>query len=600
MTQSLSVSKSVFLAWGVFIAITSITYLNAGLDYIGQDNDDVMRLVQVRDLLSGQGWFDLNQYRLGLDGGTLMHWSRLVDAPIAGLIILFSLFLQPLAAEATALYVWPLLTALPVIYGFAYSLRAMCGAPGIIIGALCGAIFAFGVGKFGVGAIDHHNVQLAIFALITACLLSPTHHWIGYAFAGFLSTLALAIGAETTPLIAVVCGIVAVSWAITGGVTMRRPTRIFGLSMALFLTIIFYATTPAHQYSTVVCDALSLGFYLIGVAGAVGLYLAAALFSYQSRTIRFIVLAGIGLIVGVVALIIAPNCLSNPLSGLDPFLVKMWLNNVTEARSITAQLSLKPLTSFGFYMVPILAILLCLYRLWVKDRTEQYLKLLVLILCTTLISFIQIRGSIFSTMLGMIPLAVLITQLRLRTHADPKNHLLSLAFVVTVIISLPIAWKAVGTGLSAGISSLNQAPTSSVTTSDLTDMQTNACNTDDALSLLATEPKGLVMGPSNLGVSVLRFTQHRVISAPYHRNELGMLAEIYASTAEPTQAKPLLAQARINYIALCKSDPQVQLSKDSSPNGLYAQLLEGQIPEYLELVEASQGQPIEIYRVKLQ
>jgi hypothetical protein len=599
MTQPSSVSKSVFLAWAVFIAITSISFLKTGVDYIGPDNDDVMRLVQIRDLLSGQSWFDLNQYRLGLDGGTLMHWSRLIDAPIAGLIILFSIFLSPLSAEAVALYIWPLLTALPVINGFAYSLRAMCGASGVIIGALSGAIFAFGVGKFGIGAIDHHNVQLAIFALITACLLSPTHNWLGYAFAGFLAALAIAIGAETTPLVAVVCGIVAISWAIIGGVTMRRPTRIFGLSMALFLTIIFYATTPAHHYSTIVCDALSLGFYAIGVAGAVGLYFAAALFSYQGRTVRFMVLAVIGVFVGAVALMIAPNCLSNPISDLDPFLIEMWLNNVTEARSISAQLSLKPYASFGFYMVPILAIVLCLYRIWMKDRTEQHLKLFVLIFCATLISFIQIRGSIFSTMLGMIPLAVLITELRLKTHANPKNHLLSLAFIITVILSLPIAWKALGTGLSAVLSSQNHIA-SSRTTSPQNGTHGNACNTENALSLLAAEPKGLVMGPSNLGVSILRFTQHRAISAPYHRNELGMLAEIYTSVAEPTKAMPLLAQARINYIALCKADPQVKLSKDRSPNGLYAQLLDGQIPEYLELLEASLGQPIEIYRVKSQ
>ena len=29
-----------------------------------QGNDDYMRLAQIRDWLGGQGWFDLNQYRL--------------------------------------------------------------------------------------------------------------------------------------------------------------------------------------------------------------------------------------------------------------------------------------------------------------------------------------------------------------------------------------------------------------------------------------------------------------------------------------------------------------------------------------------------------
>jgi len=64
-------------------------------DYVGSDDDDVMRLVEVRDLLAGQSWFDLTQYRLGLDGGTLMHWSRLIDLPIAVLIRALRPFMSP-------------------------------------------------------------------------------------------------------------------------------------------------------------------------------------------------------------------------------------------------------------------------------------------------------------------------------------------------------------------------------------------------------------------------------------------------------------------------------------------------------------------------
>ena len=51
------------------------------------DNDSLLRLVEVRDLIAGQSWFDLHQYRMGTVGGLLMHWSRLVDAPIAAIIL---------------------------------------------------------------------------------------------------------------------------------------------------------------------------------------------------------------------------------------------------------------------------------------------------------------------------------------------------------------------------------------------------------------------------------------------------------------------------------------------------------------------------------
>ena len=50
------------------------------------DTDDNMRIMQVRALLHGQGWFDLRQYRMNPPFGENIHWSRLVDLPIAGLL----------------------------------------------------------------------------------------------------------------------------------------------------------------------------------------------------------------------------------------------------------------------------------------------------------------------------------------------------------------------------------------------------------------------------------------------------------------------------------------------------------------------------------
>ncbi|TIV65425.1 MAG: GtrA family protein, partial [Mesorhizobium sp.] len=76
----------------------------------GGDNDNLLRLVEVRDLLAGQGWFDLHQYRMGLEGGFVMHWSRLVDAPIAVIVLAASALTgsRPLA-EDVAQVLWPAL-----------------------------------------------------------------------------------------------------------------------------------------------------------------------------------------------------------------------------------------------------------------------------------------------------------------------------------------------------------------------------------------------------------------------------------------------------------------------------------------------------------
>src|SRR5260370_3100474 len=53
------------------------------------DADDAMRLVQVREFLSGRGWFDLHETRLNPPAGYDTHWSRLVAAGLAGPLSVF-------------------------------------------------------------------------------------------------------------------------------------------------------------------------------------------------------------------------------------------------------------------------------------------------------------------------------------------------------------------------------------------------------------------------------------------------------------------------------------------------------------------------------
>ena len=594
MTEPLNLNKTVALFWLITIIVLTFAFLRFSTDYVGTDNDDILRLVQVRDFLSGQSWFDLQQYRLGLDGGTLMHWSRLIDAPIAFLIVVFSNFTQAETAEAIALFIWPLLTTLPVIYGFAAATGAISGQKGVVIGAFGAIAFIFGSGKFAPGSIDHHNVQLAIFALITAILLYKNYPWISYAFAGFLSALALAIGAETTPLIAAVCAIIAVTWAWYGGKTLRRPARIFSLSMGLSLTLIFFGTTPPHLYGHVVCDTLSMGFYALGITGSAGLFFATALLSYQSRIIRFISLGAIGAAVILVALIVAPQCLQSPLASLDPLLVEMWLNNITEAQSILILLNVKPWSALGYYMVPLLSIVLCIVKISKQQQAEQHLKLLVLIILATAISLLQVRAMIFSNLIAMIPMLALVSELRAKTHLEPKNVKFAATFILSAFVSVPIFWMMIGTGLtklSAG--EINTAPKTQTS-----DKLQNNCTTASAYEILANEPKGVVSGPSNLGASILRFTHHRAIAGPYHRNQSGLLAEINSSLATPLEAEKILRDAQVTHIAFCTRDPQVTLTARKAGDGLYANLAKGEMPDYLEIIDETANSALQIYRLK--
>ena len=81
------------LAW-LFIAADLIIKNWTATGLTLSDTDDAMRLVQMRDFLAGQGWFDLREPRLGPTLGYESHWSRLIDAGLAGLFVLFHQFVD--------------------------------------------------------------------------------------------------------------------------------------------------------------------------------------------------------------------------------------------------------------------------------------------------------------------------------------------------------------------------------------------------------------------------------------------------------------------------------------------------------------------------
>ena len=64
------------------------------------DTDDAMRLAQLRDWLAGRGWYDLTQPRVQPPLGYELHWSRLIDAGLAGTLWIFGLVLRSRARRA--------------------------------------------------------------------------------------------------------------------------------------------------------------------------------------------------------------------------------------------------------------------------------------------------------------------------------------------------------------------------------------------------------------------------------------------------------------------------------------------------------------------
>ncbi|NYJ13613.1 hypothetical protein GGI64_004697 [Rhizobium leguminosarum] len=577
------------IAYSVILAtILLVTKFFTATDYVGPDNDDGMRLIEVRDFLAGQGWFDLMQYRLGLGGGTLMHWSRLIDLPIASLIWFFGLFAPHETAEALALAVWPVSLVLPAMLAMAVAGRRIGGIAGMHICLGMTGLAIYTGNRFAPGAIDHHNAQLALVATMVAMLLDPERRGWSYAVAGIAAAVAIAIGAETTPFVAAVCLTIALLWAWEGD-KFAAAAKAFGLALAVAISILFVATVPPRLYSTVTCDNLSLGYYSLAAIGG-GLLLFSAVFASRlSRPLRFAALGLVGAGVLGSAMVIAPQCLSDPLAGLDPMLVELWLRNVSEAQSAFVLLRTDPFSIGGFYAAGLFAIAVCIFRIVRRDRMQIHLVLLFLLITSWAIALVQVRGSVFSNLIAILPLALLIIDIRRISNSDSENVAAAFVYIVTVLASVPAAW-ALGGGLAAlqmGNGAQKQATEKVL-----------SCTSRQALAPLAGLPAGLVSAPSEMGVPILRFTQNRVLSAPYHRNQGGMLTELHIGLAEPQEAEAFLKGADVTVLGFCPGDLQTREIAKLKPDGLYAELGKGNIPPYLEPLPKAADVGVQFFRYR--
>src|SRR5690606_19155064 len=155
-------------------------------------------------------------------------------------------------------------------------------------------------------------------------------------------------GAETVPFVAVACLCVSLQWVWHGGI-MAPGTRSFGLALTPATSAAFFLTVPPTAYGTVTCDRLSLGFYALSAMG--GVLLAAATWMPLNGSFRgrLALAAALGAMLFLAACGIAPQCLASPLAGLDPLLVTLWLDAVTEAQSFADILLREPHVVGGYY-----------------------------------------------------------------------------------------------------------------------------------------------------------------------------------------------------------------------------------------------------------
>lgn len=547
-----------------------------------EDNDDAMRVLQVRDWLAGQAWFDVSQHRLNPPQGGDMHWSRLADLPLATLMApLMALFGSEWGTKYAAFLAPPLLGVVYVLLG-ARTAASLAGKDAFIPGIFMVACAPAALAYFLPGRVDHHGLQMmlivgAIWGLFAGGQMAA-------ALAGLAIATGICIGLEALPLQIVLIGWVAVRWGLRGE-DVKAPTRGFGLGFAVGLPLLFAMTVPVEKWNLPVNDAVGRGYVVLGCLGGI-LLAGCATWLGSGRRLgekaigRLAILCAIGLII-LSGILVFPEIIVPPYRNVDPLLTKLWLNNVNETRPLI-EIKLGGLLSFALF--PFFAGiggLIAVAMTRDKERDSWILAALAIIVAATLAIFWQNRVAGLATAVASLSAAAMVTK---AYQQFGWRVALALSLVVNPVI--PIA-------LGTGIAKLFEKKTSSYETGG-----GQNCFTQGSFKALSHLPTGLVIAPIDMGARILLTTPHKALAAPYHRNNRGNLAAYQTFLLPQAQAGVRVKELGGSYLAICKRSAEVAILARQAPRGLMADLKAGRVPDWLMPLPTPKGSDVIAYKIR--
>ena len=566
-----------FCAWSIYSSWAQIRWFGLG------DTDDNMRIMQVRAWLHGQGWYDLRQYRMNPPSGANIHWSRLVDLPLAGLILGLRPFLGGAAAERWAVAVAPLLPYLLLLFSLAVTARRFLGPTAYPLAFLTVFFAGSNNGMFTPERIDHHGWQLALLALSISSIADPKRTRGGLVL-GISTALSLAIGLEMLIYLALAGVAMVLFWVDDR--EERDRLRAYAISLGGGVAFCFLVFASNDNWNAV-CDALSpvwLSDALIGSA----LMLALAWVSPASWKQRLALAAAAGAAIAAFHGLTWPHCLQRP-EGLSPEVERLWLSHVKEARPfymhgwrIATLIIALPITgAIGWG-------LLVWWRWSDPDLRRRVIGAAVPGLAASLLLFWQTRTGPASQMLAVVGGAALVWILLPKSWNSSSSVVRVLGAVVVFLL---------GAGAIVPLV-LDFVPEDKPTKRDIEIGRANRlCGSLWGLRPVALEPKGRVMTFVDLGPRLITVTHHDAVAGPYHRNGQQIADDMNFWRGSADQAHALAIKYRSNYVLTCPNSSTTTIFESETPSGFYVQLRRGEIPNWLQPVNLPKDSPYRMWKV---
>ncbi|HZZ36713.1 MAG TPA: hypothetical protein VFE03_13405 [Caulobacteraceae bacterium] len=563
--------------WLVVVSILAIRYGAQTLVRLG-DTDNAMRLVLVRDLLAGRGWYDQLITRLQPPAGAYMHWSRLLDGALAAMVWLLSRVTTPQNAELATRFIWPMLWIFPAL-ACALAIARNLGARAAVLIAAVLMVFDFQLYRqFLPGRIDHHNVQITMAVAALACVTARSHRTALAALAGAASALGLAIGLEALAFHALIGAAYAIAVARDRG--EAAPTRAYGVSLAIAAACFYALQTPPWRWSLSFCDAIGANLVLALVVGGLGLALVATFSTRLPAAARAGAVVLVGLAAAAVYLSLHPACVRGPFDALDPRVRSFWFDRIQEIAPWPRLLANNRPVAIRAMVLMVMALAAAAFlvlRSWRRPQPNAVLALGLLAVASVAAFSAQRMGD-YVYWFGFPVLAAaasVIAARRLKDLMVPTVLAAAVASPLVIFLAITLCADAIWPRPAA-------PPTPSA----------RACFATAAYARLAALPRGLVLGETDLGPYVLANSPHSAVTAPYHRLSASILAAHEAQAAPPPLAEARVRALGADYVLACRDLPTV-----SAPASLAGQLRLGQAPPWLERLTPL-TETLQIYRVR--
>ena len=566
-----------FCAWFAYTRWANIVTFNLG------DTDDNMRMMQVRALLHGQDWFDLRQYRLNPPFGANIHWSRFVDLPIAGIILAARPFVGGARAELIAAAVAPMIPYLVLFFGIAITARRLIDPKAFALPMAAMIVAGLANSMFMPERIDHHGWQLALLAVSVAGLADPKRARGGLTL-GITTALSVSIGLEMIIYLAIAGLAVALFWVADPA--ERRRVIVYCVSLGGSVAFCFLVFA-SYDNRLAMCDALS-PVWLSDLLVVSALLLAGALLTPADWRVRLAVLVAVGVVVAAFHALAWPQCLGQP-EHVSPREYSLWLSHVREARPVYRHGWEVAILVLALPVTATVGWALLAWRNRVdRDLLRRTVAAWAPAFAAMLLLFWQIRTGPAAQVLAVVGAVSIVWVLAPIADRVGNGVLATIALVAIALISF-------GAVVPIG---MELAPAHKMSPREVQVERANRlCNFIGAYHPIALQPKGVVFTFIDLAPRLITLTHHDSIMGPYHRNGEQIVDVMQAFRGSADEARQIFAKYHSDYLLTCPNSSTTTIFQSETPNGFYAQLAKGQVPQWLTPVQLPPDSPFKMWKI---